>query len=41
MYYKDPILVRRHGMSAQSRVRSKYTWSKCGDLVDEVYRKIL
>ena len=40
-YYADPSLVRCHGEAGQWRVRDQYTWTKCGDLLDEVYVKIV
>ena len=36
-YYNDQSLVRRHGEAGQQRVREQYTWTKCGDLIDQVY----
>ena len=39
-YYTDPSLVRRHGETGQRRVREQYTWTRCGDLINEVYAKI-
>ena len=40
-YYADPSLVARHGLAGQTRVRNVYTWMKCGDLLDDVYRMVV
>lgn len=40
-YYANPGLIAVHGKGAQERVRTHYAWNKCGDLIDEVYRKVM
>lgn len=40
-YWGDPDLVRRNGEAGQRRVRAHYTWTKCGDLIDEIYEKVI
>lgn len=39
-YYEGPSLIERHGRAGQDRVKNVYTWTKSGDLIDEVYRKV-
>ena len=40
-YYADPSLVKRHGEAGQHRVREHYTWTKCGNLLDDVYTRVI
>ena len=36
-YYRNPAIVQEHGLSGQERVRRKYSWATCVDLIDDVF----
>lgn len=40
-YYADPEMIARKGRAGQERVRECYTWRRSGDLMDEVYKRVL